>query len=137
MFFSGGSQISQGVGVWCNSRRLPARLVWVKPRVWVDGVELGPVAWGRIEVPLPVGRHRLQVGLPYLKDPGANIAEREIVVEPGRVTEVMYTEPQSVFLRASLKPAPSENPRQTLLIAGLIAAFLLLVVLSGVVVFAF
>lgn len=73
MFYNGRSQVTRGVGIWCNSRTMPVRLTWVKPRVWVDGVELPPVKWGRIEVPLPAGRHRLQVSLPYLKDPGANM----------------------------------------------------------------
>lgn len=82
-------QLHQGVAITC---RLPAIHLPPPPggaHVVVNGHELLRGQWGRIELPLPVGHHRVLLFLPRGRRRG-QVAECDVHVPAHRLVEIEY-----------------------------------------------
>ena len=73
-----------------------------KPRLLVNGVDVGVARWGKHRVPVTVGRHRVQVWVPYVLPRKAGRAQTDIAVSDGEVASIAYMAPAVTFARGSL-----------------------------------
>jgi len=93
-----------------------------RPRIAVDGHRYTG-RWGRNELPVPPGRHRVEVWVPYPLPRRRGPAEVEVDVPAGATVELEYWVPLWPFLRGSLGPPPQNHRGAgvTLLVVGLAA----------------
>lgn len=73
-----------------------------KPRVRLDGAELPVAGWGRHQLPVPAGPHRLQIWVPYALPRKAGRAALDIVVPAGGTLDLEYMAPMFTMARGSL-----------------------------------
>jgi len=93
-----------------------------RPCIVVDGHRHAG-RWGRNELSVPPGRHRVEVWVPYPLPRRRGPAEVEVDVPAGATVELEYRVPLWPFLRGSLGPPPQNHRGAgvTLLVAGLAA----------------
>ncbi len=73
-----------------------------KPRVRLDGAEMPVAGWGRHQLPVPAGPHRLQIWVPYALPRKAGRAALDIVVPAGGTLDLEYMAPTFTMARGSL-----------------------------------
>ncbi len=73
-----------------------------KPRVRLDGAELPVAGWGRHQLPVPAGPHRLQIWVRYALPRKAGRAALDIVVPAGGTLDLEYMAPMFTMARGSL-----------------------------------
>ena len=73
-----------------------------KPRLRVDGVDVPVSGWGRHEIPVPAGVHKVQIWVPYVFPRKAGRAQTEVTVNSGEKTELEYLAPTFTFAGGSL-----------------------------------
>jgi hypothetical protein len=73
-----------------------------KPRVRLDGAELPVAGWGRHQLPVPAGPHRLQIWVRYALPRKAGRAALGIVVPAGGTLDLEYMAPMFTMARGSL-----------------------------------
>lgn len=79
-----------------------------RPRVAVDGRRHSG-RWGRSELSVTPGRHRVEVWVPYPLPRRRGRAAVEIDVAPGETAALEYRVPLWPFLRGSLGPPPQRH----------------------------
>ncbi|WP_327089696.1 hypothetical protein OIE66_03475 [Nonomuraea sp. NBC_01738] len=79
------------------------------------------LSWGRNSIPLPPGRHHLQIHIPYLIPPRLGPAELLIHSRPGDQIHLQYTAPGFAFFPGSLGSAP--QPFNGLFVQWILIAF--------------
>lgn len=72
------------------------------PRLRIDGREVQVPGWGRHEVPVAAGRHRVEVWVPYVMPRKAGRAHTEVAVRGGERVALEYMAPSVTFMRGSL-----------------------------------
>lgn len=97
----------------------------IRPRIVVDGHQ-HTGRWGRNELPVRPGRHRVEVWVPYPLPRRRGPAELQLEVAAGTTVELEYRVPLWPFLRGSLGPPPQHHRGgwTTVLVVGLAAVAL-------------
>lgn len=103
--------LSEGVAITCGGPSF--RTGWIQVSVEVDGYELPPMPWGRIEIAVLPGSHTFRV---FRRVEGRILSFTELVeqVRPGQLLELLYT-----FYANDLNQWDSTRPggREAMLIA--------------------
>lgn len=84
-------------------------LLFFKPKVSIDGTAPFPVGWGQVPVPVPPGRHQVEVWVPYLFLSQAGKNGIIVDVPEGGIVQVWWKAPWILFLKGSISatgPAP-------------------------------
>lgn len=74
-----------------------------KPKASIDGGPPFPVRWGATPVPVPPGRHLVEVWVPYLFLPFMGRNGAVVDVPPGGAVRVRWRAPWIVFMRGSVR----------------------------------
>ncbi|MDT5397616.1 MAG: hypothetical protein QOK33_847 [Mycobacterium sp.] len=80
----------------------------MKPKIFVDGHESPPAAWGRTVLPARPGQHQVHVYTPYFLPSRVGPADATADVRPGQVTELEYKAPLWSFSPGSLGVGPQK-----------------------------
>jgi hypothetical protein len=85
-------------------------LMWlfatVRPKIFLNGYEMGVAGWGRTVFPLAPGQYHVHVHTPYFFPTRVGPADCTAVVYPGQFVELEYKAPLFTFVRGSLGPPP-------------------------------
>jgi hypothetical protein len=81
---------------------------FMKPKIFVDGHESPPAAWGRTVLPARPGQHQVHVYTPYFLPSRVGPADATADVWPGQVTELEYKAPLWSFSPGSLGVGPQK-----------------------------
>lgn len=100
----------------------------LKPKVWLNGNELPPMAWGRNVIPVQPGQYQLHVHVPYFLPPRIGPADLTVDVAPGQTVALEYRAPMWNFSRGSLGAPPQQWNGLAFAIGLPIAAVLILVI---------
>ncbi|MDT5390464.1 MAG: hypothetical protein QOE04_4105, partial [Mycobacterium sp.] len=87
------SQPSEGIAVTTHFFPLAWLFFFIKPKIFVDGHESPPAAWGRTVLPARPGQHQVHVYTPYFLPSRVGPADVTADVRPGQVTELEYKAP--------------------------------------------
>jgi hypothetical protein len=84
-------------------------LMIFKPKASIDGGAPITLTWGVNPIPVPAGRHRVDVWLPYLflSEMGKN--GTEVDVPAGGAVQVRWNSPWLVFLKGRISVRPAEG----------------------------
>lgn len=72
------------------------------PRLRIDGTEIQVPGWGRHDVPVPAGRHQVEVWVPYAMPRKAGRARTDVAVRGGERVALEYMAPSVTLMRGSL-----------------------------------
>lgn len=96
----------QGIAVTTHFFPLAFMLALFKPLISINGYQVPVVGWGRTVIPMPPGRHRVHVHIPYWLISQLGPADTLVDVYPGRFVELEYKAPVWGFSAGSLGPPP-------------------------------
>ncbi len=101
-------QAGQGIAV--TTKFIP--LSWIyfltKPKIFIDGHQCPPAAWGRALYPVAPGQHHVHVHTPYMLPPQVGKADTVVNVSPGQFVELEYRAPAWSFSPGSLGVGPQK-----------------------------
>lgn len=106
-----------------------------KPRVRLDATDLPVDGWGRHRIPVPAGRHRLQVWVPYALPRKAGRAALDIDVPAGGTLDLEYLAPTFTMARGSLG-RPGEQASTGLTTVRVLNWAVVILVVAGLIVVA-
>ncbi|GIH20293.1 hypothetical protein [Rugosimonospora africana] len=102
-------------------------LFFFKPKIFVDGREIGAAIWGRNTIPVAPGQHQVHVHVPYFLPSQIGKSDVVVNVAPGQTAELEYKTPLWVFAQGSLGPPPqSYNGKWLYWVMGAVLLVLIL-----------
>jgi hypothetical protein len=99
---------SEGIAVTTQFFPLAWLFYFLKPKIFVDGIEMPPAPWGRTVVPAPPGQHNVHVHTPYFLPPRLGPADTTAFVQPGQIAELEYKAPMWSYSAGSLGIGPQK-----------------------------
>jgi hypothetical protein len=99
---------SEGIAVTTHFFPLAWLFFFIKPKIFIDGHESPPAAWGRTVLPARPGQHQVHVYTPYFLPSRVGPADATADVRPGQVTELEYKAPLWSFSPGSLGVGPQK-----------------------------
>lgn len=104
-----------------------------RPRLRIDGADVPVPGWGAHRVPVPPGRHTVQVWVPYTLPRRAGKARAEVTVPPGGETRLEYLAPTLTFRGGSLgRPGEQASAGYSAIMIINVLAIIAVVVLLAV-----
>ena len=120
-------QPSEGIAVTTHFFPLAWLFFFIKPKIFIDGHESPPAAWGRTVLPARPGPHQVHVYTPYFLPSRVGPADATADVRPGQVTELEYKAPLWSFSPGSLGVGPQKYNGVGITIAVIAIPFVILV----------
>jgi hypothetical protein len=120
-------QPSEGIAVTTHFFPLAWLFFFIKPKIFVDGHESPPAAWGRTVLPARPGQHQVHVYTPYFLPPRVGPADATADVRAGQVTELEYKAPLWSFSPGSLGVGPQKYNGVGITIAVIAIPFVILI----------
>lgn len=99
---------SEGIAVTTQFFPLAWLFYLLKPKIFVDGIEMPPAPWGRTVVPARPGQHNVHVHTPYFLPPRLGPADTTAFVQPGQIVELEYKAPMWSYSAGSLGIGPQK-----------------------------
>ena len=99
---------SEGIAVTTQFFPLAWLFYFLKPKIFVDGIEMPPAPWGRTVVPARPGQHNVHVHTPYFLPPRLGPADTTAFVQPGQIAELEYKAPMWSYSAGSLGIGPQK-----------------------------
>ena len=99
---------SEGIAVTTQFFPLAWLFYFLKPKIFVDGIEMPPAPWGRTVVPARPGQHNVHVHTPYFLPPRLGPADTTAFVQPGQIVELEYKAPMWSYSAGSLGIGPQK-----------------------------
>jgi hypothetical protein len=99
---------SEGIAVTTQFFPLAWLFYLLKPKIFVDGIEMPPAPWGRTVVPARPGQHNVHVHTPYFLPPRLGPADTTAFVQPGQIAELEYKAPMWSYSAGSLGIGPQK-----------------------------
>lgn len=115
-----GPYLGEGVAIMCGFAIFNPVLASSAISVEVDGYELAPVKWGRIEVPVVPGTHRFRVFIRRGAE-RKHLAECTGEVRAGELLELTYMFPRFGGVQLYSTPTAAESRRALLVYFALVA----------------
>jgi len=120
-------QPSEGIAVTTHFFPLAWLFFFIKPKIFIDGHESPPAAWGRTVLPARSGQHQVHVYTPYFLPSRVGPADATADVRPGQVTELEYKAPLWSFSPGSLGVGPQKYNGVGITIAVIAIPFVILI----------
>jgi hypothetical protein len=118
---------SEGIAVTTHFFPLAWLFFFIKPKIFIDGHESPPAAWGRTVLPARPGQHQVHVYTPYFLPSRVGPADATADVRPGQVTELEYKAPLWSFSPGSLGVGPQKYNGVGITIAVIAIPFVILI----------
>ena len=96
------SEVTTGVSVHASHNPLAWMLLFVSPRVVINGEE-HTAKWGKQSYELAPGSHEVEVFFPYLFQSKTGVGATTIEVKEGEVTALAYSAPIFMFSNGTIK----------------------------------